>query len=308
MENDGKQLEFILPDEPAAKAEDKDQPIVEFVNENDEVVSRSDNTSDDGDNEDVHKKLKALEKKLKEERKARLEAEDRARQASQVAQSAYGEVEDTNLHLVNTAIDTVGRENEILTNQYADAMAAGDYNVAAKIQRAMSTNEARLLQLQNGKAAMESRPRQQAPAHSDPVEQFASQLSSRSAEWVRNNPQCVTDPRLQQKMVAAHNLAVADGFTPDSDDYFGFIEDTLRLNKRSSAPQEQEVDSPLSSASKSVSRQAAPAAAPVNRDGNGRQNIVRLTPAEVEMAKNFGQTPEEYARNKMLLKKEGRMH
>ena len=304
MENDGKQLEFLLPDEPIAKVEDKDEPIVEIVNENDEVISRSGDTDEDGD---VHKKLKTLEKKLKDEKKARQEAEERARQASQSLQSAYGEVEDTNLHLVNTAIDTVSRENEILTNQYAEAMAAGDYNVAAKIQRAMSTNEAKLLQLQNGKSAMESRPKQQAPSYSDPVEQFASQLSPRSAEWVRNNPQCVTDPRLQQKMVAAHNLAVADGFRPDTDEYFGFIEDTLRLNRRSNERQEQEVDSPLSSASKSVSRQAAPAAAPVNREGNGRQNIVRLTPAEVEMAKTFGQTPEEYARNKMLLKKEGRL-
>ena len=303
MENDGKQLEFILPDETTIKVEEKDEPIVELVNENDEVISRS----DEGDDDDVHKKLKSLEKKLKDEKKARQEAEERARQASQNLQSAYGEVEDTNLHLVATAIDTVSRENEFLTNQYAEAMAAGDFNVAAKIQRAMSTNEAKLLQLQNGKAAMESRPKQQAPSYSDPVEQFASQLSARSAEWVRNNPQCVTDPRLQQKMVAAHNLAVADGFRPDTDEYFGFIEDTLRLNRRSNDRQEQEVDSPLSSASKSVSRQAAPAAAPVNREGNGRQNIVRLTPAEVEMAKTFGQTPEEYARNKMLLKKEGRM-
>jgi hypothetical protein len=303
MENDGKQLEFLLPDEPTTKVEEKDEPIVELVNENDEVISRN----DEGDDDDVHKKLKSLEKKLKDEKKARQEAEERARQASQNLQSAYGEVEDTNLHLVATAIDTVSRENEFLTNQYAEAMAAGDFNVAAKIQRAMSTNEAKLLQLQNGKAAMESRPKQQAPSYSDPVEQFASQLSARSAEWVRNNPQCVTDPRLQQKMVAAHNLAVADGFRPDTDEYFGFIEDTLRLNRRSNDRQEQEVDSPLSSASKSVSRQAAPAAAPVNREGNGRQNIVRLTPAEVEMAKTFGQTPEEYARNKMLLKKEGRM-
>ena len=303
MENDGKQLEFLLPDEPTTKVEEKDEPIVELVNENDEVISRS----NEGDDDDVHKKLRSLEKKLKDEKKARQEAEERARQASQNLQSAYGEVEDTNLHLVATAIDTVTRENEFLTNQYAEAMAAGDFNVAAKIQRAMSTNEAKLLQLQNGKAAMESRPKQQAPSYSDPVEQFASQLSARSAEWVRNNPQCVTDPRLQQKMVAAHNLAVADGFRPDTDEYFGFIEDTLRLNRRSNDRQEQEVDSPLSSASKSVSRQAAPAAAPVNREGNGRQNVVRLTPAEVEMAKTFGQTPEEYARNKMLLKKEGRL-
>jgi biopolymer transport protein ExbD len=63
MDDTEKQLEFILPDDTAAKNDNKDEPIVELVDENNEVISRS----DDGADEDVHKKLKTLEKKLKEE-------------------------------------------------------------------------------------------------------------------------------------------------------------------------------------------------------------------------------------------------
>jgi len=58
-------------------------------------------------------------------------------------------------------------------------------------------------------------------------------------------------------------------------------------------------------------KRAAPAAAPVSRAGNGgngsRPNVVKLTPAEVEMAGAMGMTPEEYARNKVALKKEGKL-
>ena len=128
---------------------------------------------------------------------------------------------------MTSAIDQIKRESEILKANYRAAMANNDYDEAAETQQAMSINAARLLQLENGKAAMEARPREVQPVQrttEDPVELFAQQLSPRSATWVRRNPQCVTDPRLNQKMIAAHNLAVADGYEPDSDDYFSFVE------------------------------------------------------------------------------------
>ena len=52
---------------------------------------------------------------------------------------------------------------------------------------------------------------------------------------------------------------------------------------------------------------AAPAAAPVSRGSSGRENVVRLTAAEREMAELMGMKPEEYARNKIALKKEGKL-
>ena len=235
-------------------------------------------------------KIKLLKEQLDRERRARSEAEMLARQAAEQANAAYSRADDSDLHVVNTAIATVQTENEVLTDKYAEAIEAGDYQAAAKIQRTISQNEAKLLQLENGRAAMQSRPRQpvvQVPQQSDPVERFAAQLSPRSADWVRRNPQCVTDPRLNQKMIAAHNLAVADGYEPDSDDYFSYIEDTLRINN-SRQPRRAEADegSPLSSASK-PSRSAPPPAAPASREPTNR-NQVRLTQAEIQTVRDFG--------------------
>lgn len=303
MADEEKQLEITLPDENQPKVEEQIEPIVEVIGENDEEVPQFNKDGDENDEDDVQKQLKKLKKKLEREKQARKEAEERALQAQQQLNSAYNEVEDTNLQLVNSAIDTVKRDNDILKSHYANAMASGDYERAAEIQETMSANSAKLLQLENGKQAMQSKPKVLA----DPVEQFASQLSSRSAEWIRKNPQCVTDPRLMQKMVAAHNLAVADGYQPDSDDYFGFIEDTLRLNRRDRRQETQEEESPLSSASKPVSRQAPPPAAPANRNSSTRPNVVRLTSAEAETAKMFGMTEQEYAKNKLMLQKEGKL-
>jgi len=204
----------------------------------------------------------------------------------------------------------VKRNNDILKYNYSEAMSVGDYTKAAELQETMGMNSAKLMELERGRAHMENAPKVVAPEpprHSDPVEALASQLSPRSADWVRRNPQCVTDPRMYQKMVAAHNLAVADGYTPDSDDYFGVIEDTLKISKRVDTDYD---DDPTSGAAKVTQRRSAPPAAPVSRGGGGtgsRPNEVRLTREEIETARDLGMTEKEYARNKALLKKEGRL-
>lgn len=257
--------------------------------------------------------IQDLKLKLEQERLARAEAEKQARMADERAHRASADVHDSNLQLVKSAIETVKSTSENLKRAYAEALSVGDYNKGAELQEAMSLNAARLMELERGRAALESAP-PAAPAQpkpADPVEALASQLSPRSAEWVRKNPQCVTDPRLYQKMVAAHNLAVADGYAPDTDDYFGFIEDTLKINRRAAPVREQvEDEEPLSSASKPTQRRSAPPAAPVSRSGTPsgqRPNVVRLSRAEAETARDLGMTEEEYARNKQLLQKEGRL-
>jgi hypothetical protein len=283
-----------------------EEPTIEVVVDADPVEEQA--AAPANEEEDVQTQLKKLQETLEGERQARREAEMRARQAAEQANKAYSEVEDTNLQLVVNAIDTVRRENDILKSHYKEAMSVGDYDRAAEIQESMGSNSAKLLQLENGKAAMESRPRQQqVPTYSDPVEEFAARVSPRSAEWIRKNPQFVTDSRLQQKMIAAHTLAVSDGYRPDSDEYFAFVEDTLRIRRQPPAETAPSTDSPMSSASRPAPR-AAPPAAPVNRSSSPRSNTFRLSSAEAEAAKMFGMTHEEYAKHKIALKREGKMN
>lgn len=252
--------------------------------------------------------LEALRAQLERERSARINAEKNAREANESAFRANNEVQDSNLHLVNNAIDTVKQNNEILKSNYRDAMSSGDYDQAAEAQQAMSTNAAKLLQLEQGRQALEERPKQAPPRQvpSDPVEALASQLTARSAEWVRRNPQCATDQRMYQKMIAAHNLAVADGYQADTDDYFSVIEDTLKLNRRM-----QNDDDATAEAAKPTQRRSSPPAAPVTRSGTGtgtRPNTVRLNSAEREMAQMMGMTDQEYAKNKLALQREGKLN
>ena len=250
--------------------------------------------------------VEELRRRLDVERKGREEAEYRAQQATSQVQQARSEVDSSNLQLVRTAIDTMTREGAILKENYKQAMAAGDYDSAAEYQEAMADARAKLLQLENGMSAMEAQLKQ-APRpvqHADPVEQLASQLSGPSAAWVRAHPEYARTPRLTQKMIAAHNLVTADGIASDTPEYFASVEKVLGIG----APVEEDA---LSSASAPAQRRSAPAAAPVSRTGTAtgtRPNIVRLSAEEREMASMMGMTPEDYARNKVALKREGKLH
>ena len=252
--------------------------------------------------------LKHLKEQLEAANRARAEAEYRAQESDRQAQKADMNTQQANLYTISSAIDAQKREVEIQKATLAAALSNGDHQQAAEIQYAMSETSSRLQQLQLGKEALEKEiknpPQKQYQAPVDPVEQFASQLSLRSAAWVRAHPQCVTDPRLQQKMIAAHNIAVADGIPADSDDYFQFVEDTLKISPKRQEAQE----SAMSDASAPVQRRTAPPATPVSRSGTGTgRQTARLTKEEAEMAKMMGQTPEEYAKNKLELIAAGRI-
>jgi hypothetical protein len=286
------QLEIDLGEDP--------KPAEDIIVEKAEEKSASDPVEDT---------LETLKEQLETERKARQEAQRRASEAEQSAYAAQGEVQDTSLHLVSNAIDTVRQNNDILKSNYREAMSMGDYDSAADIQAEMSANAAKLLQLEQGKQALENQPRQPAPQPyvADPVEALASQLSPRSADWVRRNPQFATDPRLYQKMIAAHNLAMADEIPADSDDYFDAIESTLRVRRQDN---NRDYDA-MADAAKPTQRRSAPPAAPVSRSGGGggsRPNRVTLTPAERDIASMMGMSPEEYGRNKLILQKEGKLN
>ena len=297
-------------------ADNKDDDHVEVVLDEKEPVEpevevqKTENVEAD-DASDPKLAIAELNRKLREANQRAQQAERTAREQYENSLAARAEVEDTNLHLVNNAIDTVKRENDILKANLRDALASGDYDKAAEAQEAISMNAAKLLQLENGREAMKTQQRQPVqpmPRAVDPVEQVKASLSPRSAAWIDKNPEYVRDQRLFRKMVAAHELAVADGIEADSDEYFAAVEKTLGMRSRVEAETDEGA---FSSASQPVQRRAAPPSAPVSRSAGGtgsKPNVVRLTSAEREMADMMGMTEKEYALNKLALQREGKLN
>ena len=279
----------------------------------DAVEASNDGKSTQEETPSLEDTLTTLRRQLDEERSKRQFAERAAQEAATKVFQAETEVEDNNLHLINNAIATVNANQNILKGNLKIAMQNQDYDAVAEIQEEIAANRYRLEQLNTGKQSLESQPRREPPRPvMDPVEQFASQLSPRSAAWVRAHPECVRDQRMMQKMIAAHNMVTADGIEVDSDDYFSNVEQLLGIQNKPSASTEAAED-PTASAAKVVSRRSAPAAAPVSRSVNGsgnsgRVSVVSLSQAQKEAAADMGMSYEDYARNLMALKREGKIH
>lgn len=287
------QIELELNLEPLETEKKQDDIVIKEVEE----APKAELTVEDGINE--------LKFKLEEEKRAREEAERRYKDAQQQAHLAKNDAFDSNLRLLDNAIETVQRNQEILKQNLRDAVAAGDADAQADIMLTISKTDSDLRQLQQGKVQYEAQAAAaQEPA--DPVEKIASRLTPRSAEWVRAHPEYATDPALTRRMVRAHEDAVDEGIKADTDEYFEFVETKLKIRKQE-AREEQE--SALSEASAPTQRRSAPPAAPVSRASStgSRSNVVTLTRAERETAAALGMTDREYASNKQALIKEGKL-
>lgn len=247
--------------------------------------------------------IKNQQKELEEERIRRSEAERRAQHMSRQASRSEADVQEGNLNLVISAIETIKRDNAMAKRAYAEALAAQNFEAAAEAQEIMSINASKLLTLENGRAALEAKvqstsreqPREAPPPPVDPVEEVASQLSPRSAEWVRRHPEFVRDGRRYTKMIGAHNMAIGDGLVADTDEYFEYIEKSLGITKPQASAADAGGEDPTSAAAKPVRRPPPPAAPPSRGGTNGRS--IRLTPEQREAASISGLTEEEYAAN-----------
>ena len=251
--------------------------------------------------------MEALKIQLANEQAARADAERRAHAAQNFALASNADKQDSDLNLVISAIETIKRENMMNQHAQAEAMTAGDYARVAALNNEMSMNNAKLLQLDGGRVALEARAREARnpppppPLPSDPVEAVASQLSPRSASWIRAHPEAVKNQKTYTKMISLHSIAVADGIIADSDEYFDYIE--TNLGYRRARQIEDQFDDPQKMAAKPMVRKLAPPAAPPSRGAS--TNRMNLSAAQREAAAISGLTEEEYARYVIAEKKRG---
>jgi len=199
------------------------------------------------------------------------------------AQTAETQVVSSQLDTVLSGLAAAQAEADAAEQEYVRASEAGDFSAQARAQRKMAAAESRITRLSEAKddleeatkrrPAQETRhrePSQRPPA--DPVEAFIAggKLTPKSAAWVRAHPECATDTVANARMLAAHNLAVADGIAIESEEYFRRIEEGIKP----AAPGKD---------GRRPSSAAAPGGGPSGAL-NGGGTEVRLTKREAESA------------------------
>jgi len=269
--------------------------------------------------EDLDAALADMREQLKTSNAAREDAERRAAEAANQAASSHRDKIEADIALVDNAIATVKSNQANAKVRYAEALAVGDFTLVAEINEEMVQNAEHLRIFTQGKQGLEDAKRSTPTVqHSSSVEQVASAMTPKSAAWIRAHPEFATDKGKFDQMIAAHNLAVARRLEPESPEYFRFVERTLEIDSGgeptgTTRAASYSADTAQQDTAKAVGgRQAsAPPAAPPSRQaasGGAAPTTVRLSKEEVEVAGMMGLTPEQYARNKAALKKEGRIN
>lgn len=262
--------------------------------------------------------IEQLKAKLRASEAARLEAENRARQAATLVDQEARRADSSDLQVIEGAINAIQQNNAVLVANKRALMAQGKWDAVCDIDLKIADNAAKLLRLEEGKQALEPTVRNPQPRHpqqqqqqTDLVEQYAAGLNPRSAAWIRSHPEFVTDQTKLKKLEAAHYAALGQEIVPDTDEYYTFVEGKLGLSGAATHASTTQKEEPtvMSDAAKSKGNRTAapPPAAPPTRTAATNRQRVTLTGEEMEAAKASGLTPEEYWKNKQTLIKDGKL-
>lgn len=265
--------------------------------------------------------LKDQVAKAREDSARRLAEKDRViAEAAARAVAAEREVIVTRKSSIEVTIERLSSEKDSAKRDWIAAQEAGDWVKAADAQDRLSTANARIVAAEQGRQVLEEEikaPPKQQPIYVDQVEQVARNLQPKSAAWVRTHPEYVTDAALNKKMIAAHNHALGEELTPESDEYFAHINERLGFTQ---PPQRQDVRARQSD---DAGSNRAPVSAPVGRNvsqtprRDAGVGTVRLEPYEIASAlETIGplypkasrqEILRMYAENKLALQSEGKI-
>jgi len=305
-----------LPTQTRDRSRQEDEIQVDYAEDGDESAPagrETDGNAPETREIEPQEGIDELRARLQASDAARRQAEDRANTAEQARAQATGATQDANVQMLSTALDSVRQQLGALEANLAEAYSVQDFATAAKIQTELAKTAQRESIIENGLEQLKAAPREQPrapPAPLDEVEAVARTLTPNAAAWVRAHPTYVTDQRLNNKLVAAHWNAMGDGLVADSPEYIAYVEDKLGISR--SATERTPVPE---------TRRAAPPAAPPSRGANGGANPARVTltreqresahenfPDEMAQDPTGRKAEQAYARNMLILRREGRMN
>lgn len=281
--------------------------------------------------EELRNQIKALETREATALRQRADLERIAReQATQIAAAqeeanrSRAEAQGFQRSNIDSEIAAAQGEADIARRDYQAAMETGDFAKASEANWRINKAASRMNLLEEKKSVLATEPARphegavrpqglppqqtQPPRYQNDVEQFIADKSPRTQAWLRSHPETITDPRMNNKTVAAHYEALAEGYAPDTDSYFTFVDRRLGFSGRVEDPDHSvavDVDPPRQQ------RRQPPPAAPVSRDAprSERTNTrMYLTRGEQEVAEALGISPSEYARRKQAMEKQGYYH
>lgn len=277
----------------------------------DDLVVSAPEPKDRVDKSELDELREQIESSKKEVERERLRAEAAERQREEYSQKFSNEATQrikAQGESIDNRIAARHSEAERLKREIKEAHESGKLDEYADLVAEYSGVKQDIRNYENHKAQVIAQEESRLKVNNDPIANF----TPRTQQWIKNNPEFLSDVKFQRKALAAHQMALAEDYTPDTDAYFEYIESYVR-------PQKNPANDPPELPAKPENQKKPLTSIPPSRPGssgstNGQnKQQVRLTADEVEIAMmSFpGMSPadaqNEYYKNKVELIKAGKM-
>ncbi len=309
--------EFKFPDEQEEKAESKqEEPSLEIEIEDDTPEEdrnkpplpqnlkeelENDGLEIDRYDEEVKKKLKQMKKVWHDERR-----EKEAALREQQAAIAYAKkLRDENLKMqqtlqyggqayANTVASAAEMQLKMAEQAYKEAYESGDADKIVEANKALQQANLNTLQAKNMQAASLQPQYNEVQTQYEPVEPVvqAPRPDEKALEWQERNPWFGQKRSMTAFAFGIHEELKESGIVVGSDRYYRELDNAIR--KR--FPDEFEGES-RGDGKKRMSSIVAPATRSTS------SNKVKLTRSELNLAKKFNLTPEQFALEKLKLER-----
>ena len=266
-----------------------------------EVVEELENDTLDDYSERVKQRLAQMKKVWHDERRAK-ESADRERQeavkfAQQIAyenkrlKSTLSSGEEDYVKTLHGALST---QLEMAKRDYREAYDSGDSEKIIEAQSRMNDTQLRLSQVQSYQPQFKNAGQEAENQVYIPQNQIQVQKpDNRALKWQEKNDWFGQDEEMTSLALGLHEKLVRSGVNPTSDEYYRRIDSTMQKRfPEYFGDATLDEDTP-------AQRKPSTVVAPATRSTAPKK--VRLTKTQVALAKKFGLTPEQYARETLKL-------
>jgi hypothetical protein len=281
------QLEIEVEDDTPEQDRGRDPMPKEIVEdlENDELEDYSDT---------VKTRLKQMKKVWHDERRAKEAAYREQQEAVNLAKKLMEENQKLRVqyntgeqHFMATAQHSATLELDNARKSYKEAYDSGDADKLLESQEALTNATLRVNQLKNYRPKPLQEKEVAVQQQQQPQQNAVTRPDDKALAWQERNPWFGQDEEMTASALGLHEKLKRNGVAVGSDEYYATLDKTIR--KRFS---ENFAAEPSRTKSSTVVAPATRSTSP---------NKVRLKASQIQLAKKFGLTPEQYAREVIKL-------
>lgn len=309
--------EYKFPDEAETEAvlpESEQEVEIEIVDDTPEEDRRNATPLPKEIVEDIEKddleaysgqakeRLMQMKKAMHDERRAKEAAFKEQEEAIAFAQKIYQENQNLKSkltygeqNLVSSVKENVTRQLEDAKRAYKDAYDSGDSDRLVEAQEKLTDAKIKAQELDRYRPEFSEEALQSRESNVK-IPQQPQRLDSKTQAWLDKNSWYGVDEDMSFLAMGVHRRLEREGVPIGSDHYYSVIDREMKQRFPEKFEADEETKSSLEPEAKTSVKTSKPSTvvAPATRSTSPKR--VKLTPTQVQLAKKFNLTPEQYAR------------